>query len=74
MSFDSLMRDNVTLIKKDGNRFENIRACVQSDKILTNDPAIQIEDGDVFEHTLPNGIVERYTSYINSLIPSRTRS
>lgn len=61
MSFDSLMRDNVTLIKKDGNRFENIRACVQSDKIFTNDPAIPIEDGDVFERTLPNGIVERYT-------------
>jgi len=61
MSFDSLMRDNVTLIKKDGNRFENIRACVQSDKIFTNDPAIPIEDGDVFERTLPNGIVEPYT-------------
>jgi len=61
MSFDSLMRDKVTLIKKDGNRFENIRACVQSDKIFTNDPAIPIEDGDVFERTLPNGIVEPYT-------------
>ena len=34
---------------------------VQSDKIFTNDPAIPIEDGDVFERTLPNGIVERYT-------------
>jgi len=61
MSFDSLMRDKVTLIKKDGNRFENIRAFVQSDKIITDDPAIPIEDGDVFERALPNGIVERYT-------------
>ena len=61
MSFDSLMRDKVTLIKKDGNRFENIRAFVQSDKIFTDDPAIPIEDGDVFERTLLNGIVERYT-------------
>jgi len=60
MSFGSLMRDKVTLIKKDGNRFENIRASVQSNKIFTDDPAIQIEDGDVFERTLPNGIVERY--------------
>ena len=61
MSFNSLMRDKVTLIKKDGNRFENIRAFVQSDKIFTDDPAIPIEDGDVFERTLLNGIVERYT-------------
>lgn len=61
MSFDSLMRDKVTLVKKDGKRFENIRASVQSDKIFTNDPAIPIEDGDVFERTLPNGIVEPYT-------------
>ena len=61
MSFDSLMRDKVTLIKKDGNRFENIRAFVQSDKIFTDDTAIPIEDGDVFKRTLPNGIVERYT-------------
>lgn len=61
MSFDSLMRDKVTLVKKDGERFEDIRASVQSDKIFTNDPAIPIEDGDVFERTLPNGIVEPYT-------------
>jgi hypothetical protein len=60
MSFDSLMRHKVTLIKKSGNRVENIRASVQRDKIFTNDPAIPIEDGDVFERTLPNGIVERY--------------
>jgi len=60
MSFDSLMRDKVTLIKKDGKRFENIRASVQRGKIYTNDPAIPIEDGDVFERTLPNGIVEPY--------------
>lgn len=61
MSFDSFMRDKVTLIKKDGNRSENIQASVQSGKIYTNDPAIKIEDGDVFERTLPNGIVEHYT-------------
>ena len=43
MSFDSLMRDKVTLIKKDGNRFEDIRALVQRGKIFTNDPAIPID-------------------------------
>jgi len=60
MSLDSLMRDEVTLIKRDGNRFEHIQASVQRDKIFTNDPAIPIEDGDVFERILPSGIVERY--------------
>jgi hypothetical protein len=54
------MQDKVTLIKKSGNRVENIRASVQRDKIFTNDPAIPIEDGDVFERTLPNDIVEHY--------------
>ena len=60
MSLDSLMRDLVTLIKKDGRRFQNIRASVQRDKIFTNNPAIPIEEGDTFERKLPNGIVERY--------------
>jgi len=60
MSFGYLLQDKVTLIKKDGNRFENIRASVQSDKIFTDDPAIPIEDGDIFERALPNGILERY--------------
>jgi hypothetical protein len=61
MSFDSLLQDKITLVKKDGKRFESIRASVQRDKIFTNDPAIPIEDGDVFERTLPSGIVEYYT-------------
>lgn len=60
MSFRELLKDRVNLIKQDGRRFEDIRASVQSDKIFTDDPDIPIEEGDVFERTLPTGIVERY--------------
>jgi hypothetical protein len=62
MPMSSLMRDKVTLLKKDGRRVENIQASVQRDKIFTvADPDVPLEEGDVFERKLPNGIVERYT-------------
>lgn len=61
MSIESMMHDKVALIKKDGRRFENIRASVQRDKIFTADPKIPIEEGDVFERKLSNSVVEHYT-------------
>ena len=61
MSLGSLLRDKVTLVKKDGKCFKDIPSFVQSKKIFTDyNPAIPIEDGDVFERTLPNNIIERY--------------
>ena len=59
--FRSLSNDRVTLIKKDGTRFEDLPASVQSGLILTSDPKIPIEDGDQFERQLPSGIVESFT-------------
>lgn len=56
MSFQQLMRDKVTLVKQNGQRFEALRASVQIDKIFTSDPKIPIEEGDVFERTLPSGV------------------
>ena len=61
MPLNNLMQDSVTLIKKDGQRFEGIRASVQPDKIFTDDTSIPLEEGDTFERTLPSGVVERYT-------------
>ena len=55
------MNDRVTLVKKDGQRFENLPALVQSRLILTDNPKIPIEDGDQFERQLPSGIVDVYT-------------
>ena len=58
--FRTLMTDRITLVKKDGQRFPNLRASVQSKVILTDNPQIPIEDGDEFERTLPSGAVERF--------------
>src|SRR2546422_9462054 len=56
MPLRDFLNDRVTLIKKDGRRFDNLPASVQSDNILTNDPKIPIEDGDSFERQTPSGI------------------
>ena len=60
MVFSSILTDRVTLVKKGGERFEKIRASVQSRMILTQDTRIRIEETDTFERTLPSGVVERY--------------
>ena len=59
--FHSLANDRVTLIKQNGQRFEDLPASVQSNKIFTFDPQIPIEEGDQFERGLPSGIVETFT-------------
>ncbi len=53
--------DRVTLVKKDGQRFEDLSASVQTGLILTYNQEIPIEDGDQFERQLPSGIVDVYT-------------
>ena len=53
--------DRVTLVKKDGKRFEDLSASVQTGLILTYNQEIPIEDGDQFERQLPSGIVDVYT-------------
>ena len=59
--FGSFPTECVTLVKKDGQRFEDLRAIVQSNLITTYDPKIPIEDGDQFERQLPSGIVDVFT-------------
>jgi len=54
MPLRDFLNDRVTLIKKDGRRFDNLPAAVQSGGILTNDPKIPIEDGDWFERQTPS--------------------
>ena len=61
--FQSLKNDRVTLVKKDGQRFENLSASVQTGLILTYNPEIPIEDGDQFERQLPSGIVDVFTPW-----------
>lgn len=60
MPFSNLLNDRVSLIKKDGRRFDNLPASVQSGKIFTNDPRIPIEDGDRFERRTPSGVIDYF--------------
>jgi hypothetical protein len=50
----------VTLVKRNGQRYDNLRAAVQSKLILTENVEVPIEDGDVFERTLPSGILDAF--------------
>lgn len=59
--FDHFDAELVTLVKKDGRRFEKIEALVQSSKVLTENPEIPIEEGDHFERVLPSGVTESFT-------------
>jgi hypothetical protein len=52
--------DAVTLIKPDGKRFEKIRANVQPTIIFISDADLPIEEDDIIERPLRNGLVERY--------------
>ena len=61
MPFKALMTDTVSLIKRDGRRFEDIKASVQRNKIFIDNASIPVEEGDTYERILPSGIVERYT-------------
>lgn len=58
--FHNLMNDKVAFVKRDGRRFENLPASVQTGLILTQNAQIPIEDGDRFERRLPSGIVESF--------------
>ncbi|OAB32705.1 hypothetical protein PMSD_17195 [Paenibacillus macquariensis subsp. defensor] len=55
-----IMRDTVTLIKANGEKFENIRAGVQRDKIFIEDVKLPIEEGDKIIRLLSNGLSESY--------------
>lgn len=54
------MNDRVTLVKKTGQRIEDLLASVQSKLILTDNVKVPVEDGDTFERTLPSGVTESY--------------
>ena len=50
----------VALVKQDRRRFEQIPADVQSKTIFIDDASLPIEEGDIIERQLPNGLLERY--------------
>ena len=59
--FQSLMRDKVTLVKKDGTVLRSdIPATVSTGQITTYAEDLPIEVGDHFLRELPNGLVDDY--------------
>jgi hypothetical protein len=52
--------DSIAIVKKNGQRFENINASVQKNKIFHAAAHIPVEEGDIYERKLSNGLVERY--------------
>ena len=58
--FKEFMNDRVTLVKKTGQRIEDLLASVQSKLILTDNVKVPVEDGDTFERTLPSGVTESF--------------
>jgi hypothetical protein len=52
--------DRITLFKSNGTTIPDIPAWVQSKITFINDRKLAIEEGDFFERTLPNGLIERY--------------
>lgn len=55
-----LLRDRVNLIRKNGDRIDDIRASVQGNKILVRDTSIQMDEGDTLTRKLQNGLEEKY--------------
>lgn len=60
MKFSRHMIDNISLIKKDGERIDNIKASVQSKKIFIMQSDILIEIGDLIQRKMSNGGEETY--------------
>ena len=58
--FEAFLNDVVVLVKKDGTRYENIRASVEPKSILIPDASLPIEEGDRILRILPNKLQETY--------------
>ncbi|WP_440057486.1 hypothetical protein ACTACM_00920 [Pseudomonas fragariae (ex Marin et al. 2024)] len=60
MSFAGMMTDKVDLLKKDGTRFEGLKASVQKNQIVTFDSSVLIEPGDLLIRKASNGTEDTF--------------
>jgi hypothetical protein len=60
VALSSLLKDTITLLKKNGERVEGIKASVQSKKIFIQRSDILIETGDLIQRKMSNGGEETY--------------
>lgn len=60
MSLSSLMKDTVSLLKKNGEKTDGIKASVQKRKIFIDRSDVLIETGDLIQRKMSNGGEETY--------------
>jgi len=60
MPFSSLMKDKVSVLKRNGERFDDIQSSVQTNKTFIQRSDILIETGDLIQRTMSNGATETY--------------
>ncbi|MGO2510133.1 MAG: hypothetical protein ACTH6Y_14375 [Vibrio hibernica] len=60
MPISSLLKDTVSLLKKNGERVDGIKASVQSNKIFIQRSDILVETGDLIQRKMSNGGEETY--------------
>ncbi|WP_351189330.1 hypothetical protein [Shewanella sp. TB4-MNA-CIBAN-0142] len=60
MSFSDMHNDTVSLLKKNGEKFEDIKASVQPKQIFIERSDILIEPEDLIQRKMSNGGVETY--------------
>lgn len=60
MNFSRLMTDTISVIKKNGQHFDGIKASVQSEKIFTSGADVLIEPGDLIQRKMSNGGEETF--------------
>lgn len=60
MSFASLMKDTVDLLKRDGAKFADLRASVQGDRIFMEADNLHIEPGDLIVRHMSIGAEETF--------------
>ncbi len=60
MSFKNLMTDCIDVVKPDGRRFRVSNALVEGSTVFFDDVSVPVEEGDVVEHALPNGLIQKF--------------
>lgn len=58
--FDDVMTDNITIIKKSGERFEGLKASVQRDKIFFESSTVLVEPRDLVQRIMSNKGIETF--------------
>jgi len=58
--FKAMMNDRIAVVKRDGQRYDNLRGVVERTSIIFDDVHIPLDEGDHIERQLPGGRTELY--------------